>query len=200
MRIIALLFALLFAPAFGHEHSDVRVFMIRSQIDQAGPDPIVFVGDSITEAARLPAEICGHPVVNAGIGGATISGIRQALYRIGEFSAAAIVVAIGTNDAIAEPPIDQSFRFLLDELRTRSSHLVIVGIPPIGQAEALDPVKGSEVNETIARIAGKGFVNVRQALVGSDLLGDGVHLNPRGYRIWLPIVTDAVHSSLECAP
>jgi hypothetical protein len=50
-----------------HDHKDVRQFMIGAAL--AGTDrPIVVFGDSITEMARLPETIEGHPVVNAGIG------------------------------------------------------------------------------------------------------------------------------------
>jgi hypothetical protein len=52
----------------GHAHVSVRQFVIHSQIAQV-KDPVVFVGDSITESAFLPAAICGHPVVNAAVGG-----------------------------------------------------------------------------------------------------------------------------------
>ena len=50
---------------------EVRSFMIRSQLAQA-MSPIVIIGDSITEAALLPSSVCGHDVVNAGIGGMTV--------------------------------------------------------------------------------------------------------------------------------
>jgi len=63
-------------------------------------DPIVFVGDSITESAFLPASFCGHPVVNAGLGGATARTYLQfASSVLSTLKAALIVVAIGTNDA-----------------------------------------------------------------------------------------------------
>jgi hypothetical protein len=46
--------------------------MIRAAME--GLDrPIVILGDSITEMARLPETIGTHPVVNAEIGGATIA-------------------------------------------------------------------------------------------------------------------------------
>ena len=50
---------------------DVRAFMIRSQLARAR-NPVVIIGDSITEAALLPSSICGHDVVNAGVGCMTV--------------------------------------------------------------------------------------------------------------------------------
>jgi len=34
-------------------------------------NPIILVGDSITEASTPARELCGHPVVNAGLNSAT---------------------------------------------------------------------------------------------------------------------------------
>ena len=34
-------------------------------------DAIVILGDSIVEASTLPLSLCGHPIVNAGIGRAS---------------------------------------------------------------------------------------------------------------------------------
>lgn len=63
---LPLVLALVAAPAVAHDHGEARLFVIRSQLAQAGPNPIVFSGDSIVEATLLPAEICGHRVINAG--------------------------------------------------------------------------------------------------------------------------------------
>ncbi|MDI3560219.1 hypothetical protein [Bradyrhizobium sp. Arg816] len=52
-----------------NDRIQVRTFAIKSQIAQA-TQPIVFVGDSLTEGAWLPSALCGH-LANAGIGGAT---------------------------------------------------------------------------------------------------------------------------------
>jgi hypothetical protein len=34
-------------------------------------DAVVILGDSIVEASTLPRSLCGHPIVNAGVGGAS---------------------------------------------------------------------------------------------------------------------------------
>jgi hypothetical protein len=48
-----------------HDHQDVRAYMIKAALADLD-QPIVVLGDSITEMARLPETINGHPVVNAG--------------------------------------------------------------------------------------------------------------------------------------
>jgi hypothetical protein len=55
-----------------------RCQAIRHQkLAQAGDNAIVFIGDSITESALLPETICGHQVVNAGLGGAPVTNVRN---------------------------------------------------------------------------------------------------------------------------
>jgi hypothetical protein len=51
-------------------HRATRQFVVRSTLARFD-DAIVVLGDSIVEASTLPRSLCGHPVVNAGIGGAS---------------------------------------------------------------------------------------------------------------------------------
>ena len=59
-------------------------------------NPILVLGDSIVEASTLPRELCGHPIVNAGLDGAsTTSDLGNWLTDvIGEKPASAVVVAL----------------------------------------------------------------------------------------------------------
>jgi hypothetical protein len=93
----------------GHEHSDVRENVIAAHLARV-KNPIIFLGDSITEAAVLPRAICGHPVVNAGIGGAGVDDLlKVAPSLLNDKSPVLVVVAIGTNDAYATPGREQGF-------------------------------------------------------------------------------------------
>src|SRR5579859_4233191 len=64
--------------------------------------PIIVLGDSITEASTLPRSLCGHALVNAGLDGAsTASDLGTWLLDVlNGRRAAAILVALGTNDAL----------------------------------------------------------------------------------------------------
>ncbi|MGA2058303.1 MAG: SGNH/GDSL hydrolase family protein, partial [Bradyrhizobium sp.] len=53
-------------------HRQARQLVVHytlSRLDQ----PIVIVGDSLTEASTLPRTYCGHPVIDAGLNGASTS-------------------------------------------------------------------------------------------------------------------------------
>src|SRR3954451_12615018 len=60
-------------------HASTRRFVIQTTLARAD-DPVVILGDSIVEASTLPRSVCGHVIVNAGIGGAsTASGLGAML-------------------------------------------------------------------------------------------------------------------------
>src|SRR5438105_2759227 len=117
----------------GHKHTEVRSFIIQSQLAQA-KDPIVFVGDSITESAFLPGSLCGHPVVNAGLGGANAR-LYLDFAVLPTLRSSLIVVAIATNDSAMiakyEEPFASNCSSLIQFLKPHAASLVLVGIPPL---------------------------------------------------------------------
>lgn len=192
----------------GSNHLDVRQFVIKSQLAQAGDDAVVFVGDSITESALLPSDLCGHRIVNAGVGGTTVESYMQVLRGIPAFAASAIVVALGTNDAAraAKGGFADHYSQLLTVLRTYSSRVLLAGLPPVDPDGALaedyiDPDKAGRINEAVRRIAHDSeidFVDLRATMTMSDLTVDGVHLSPDGYKVWTPEILRAAKAELHC--
>ncbi|MDE5451340.1 hypothetical protein GWE18_00420 [Bradyrhizobium sp. CSA112] len=199
----ALLALAVAGPATAHDHTEVRIFVIRSQLAQAGANSIVFVGDSIVESALLPAEICGHRVVNAGIGGATTYQYALTARRLA-FRAAAVVIAIGTNDAepasLSEFP--DRYNFLDKALRTRSDVVLYAGIPPLESGPAtgsLDRASSDKIDDMIRYYAGRKYIDIRSALVQAKTPTlDGVHLSPVAQAVWFRTVLDKLTSALGC--
>jgi lysophospholipase L1-like esterase len=199
------------SPAdLGHKHTTVRGLIIQSQLAQAKGRPVVFVGDSITESAMLPSSLCGHPVVNAGLGGAsTRSYLHFAQSVLPTLSAPLIVVALGTNDSqtAARKAADfvGSYIALLDFLKPRAGSIVLVGVPPLEMAGTLasgyfDQAAADENDRTIRKIAAANslpFADVR-TMTGENLTVDGVHLTPDGYAKWRAAVLSAASKALNC--
>jgi lysophospholipase L1-like esterase len=198
----------------GHEHSDVREFVIAGHLARA-ERPIVFLGDSITEAAVLPDAICGHTVVNAGIGGA---GVDQLLKvepsLLGGKSLALVVIAIGTNDAYATPGRESQFSAsyvkLLQILKLIAPKLVVANIPPVDPKGVLTVAVGidagliSRINLLLPRLAedaGASFIDLNKAvsLEGATETLDGVHLAPVTYDLWDTAMLAGVKSALNCS-
>ena len=99
-------------------------------------NPIIVLGDSVTEASTLPRALCGHPIVNAGLNGAsTASDLGTWLIEaLDGKQAAAIVVSLGTNDALmprSRQQFQTSYSALLAQLSKAAPHMAVLAIPPI---------------------------------------------------------------------
>ena len=49
-------------------HRTTRQFVLRLTLERV-VDPIIILGDSIVEASTPPRSLCGHAIINAGVGG-----------------------------------------------------------------------------------------------------------------------------------
>lgn len=197
----------LMSPAdLGNYRSDIRIFMINSQLRQAR-EPIVIVGDSITEAAFLPSTICGHSVVNAGIGGLTSSsylGLIKSQGLLSDMKASLTIIALGTNNAQKLASIEEfesSYKDLLTVLKQHSSSIVLAGIPPLEDG-ALTPyfdlAKAEQINRAIQLIAGEEHLAFAPFAREETPTTDGVHLTAEGYKLWRGTVISAIQKSLNC--
>src|ERR1700676_283654 len=115
-------------------HATTRHFVIQSTLARFD-GAIVVLGDSIVEASTLPRSLCGHAIVNAGIGGAsTASNLGSILAQsLGGKRAALVVVSLGTNDAAIPNSVEQyrsNYRALLSDLAALTPRSAIAAIPP----------------------------------------------------------------------
>jgi hypothetical protein len=168
-----------------HDHQDVRQFMIRAALE--GQDaPIVVIGDSITEMSRLPETIAGHPVVNAGIGGATIEDFTTLAPKLfAGFHPARIVIVLGANnDAMVGP----AYVALLSTLKKFAPRLLAAAVPaPDGAA-----LKNAQIKAAADR---EGVAFVETPMPDGSFLTDHTHLNAAGYRVWTPALVAAISTS-----
>lgn len=173
-------------------------------------DPIVVLGDSITEASALPRAACGHPIVNAGLNGAsTASDLGSWLVAaLDGKRVSAIVVALGTNDALlarSAETYQASFASLLTQLSDVTDHLAVLGIPAIDVKGNLTAEMQSEAmrridafNALLPALAAKHGANfIALPAMPSPHTIDGVHLSAAGYAVW----NDAVLKGISaCSP
>jgi lysophospholipase L1-like esterase len=177
-------------------HRSVRQLILHFTLARID-DPIIVLGDSIVEASALPRSLCGHPIVNAGLSGAsTASDLGRWLSgALAGKRAALIVVALGTNDALAQrsrQSFATSYTMLLAELSKMTPHVVVLAIPPIeaqgkvtveARDEAMGTIDGyNSMLPELARKGGAGFIAL-PAMPEPHTI-DGVHLNAAGYLVW----------------
>jgi len=177
-------------------HRQARQLVVHytlSRLDQ----PIVIVGDSLTEASTLPRTYCGHPVIDAGLNGASTSSDLGTwlIEALDGRRAGAILVALGTNDALLEhsgQDFETSYAALLAQLAKVTDHLAVLGIPAIEvrgrvSAELQKQAMGriDAFNALLPALAGKsGASFVALPPMPAPHTIDGVHLDAAGYAVW----------------
>jgi lysophospholipase L1-like esterase len=187
------------------EHREARQFVLYHTLSRVA-DPVVVLGDSIVEASTLPRSICGHPIVNGGLGGAsTASDLANWLAAaLDGKRAALIMVSLGTNDALrsapkADPEFAKRYGALLAQLAKLTPKLAVMEIPPLEARGRMTPEIREEAmaiidqyNSTlpqVARESGATFVALPTMTQPHTI--DGVHLSATGYASWDSAVTQA---------
>jgi lysophospholipase L1-like esterase len=194
-------------PEITQHHRETTFGHLR--IDPQIPDEaVIFIGDSITEGLCVSAVTT--PAVNFGIGNDTTLG---ALERMGAYTSLArvraVVLAIGVNDLQrrSNEEILANYQRIL-ELIPAQTTVVVSGVLPLGE-EALRKRVGSEthrlknLNEQLLLLArnraATTFVDAGPELADSSGFlrgnyheGDGVHLSPEGYAVWVKALQEGL--------
>ena len=160
---------------------------------------IIFLGDSITQGLNVAA--ITHPAINYGVGMDTSYGLIQRLPKYESLKRAShIVIAIGINDLIRTHRDDKvlvsNFQKIFD-LLPEGIPVTVQAMLPVDERVTL---KGFNqridlLNESLAVLTssnGGNFINVQPELRDKQgnlkaqyHIGDGLHLNTEGYRIWI---------------
>jgi lysophospholipase L1-like esterase len=186
-------------------HGPTRQFVIRSTLGRVD-DAVVVLGDSIVEASTLPRSVCGHAIVNAGIGGAsTVSGLGSMLsLSLGGKRAALVVVSLGTNDAAIPHSVERyrsNYRALLTEAARLTPRIAIAAIPPpeagLEEAKKVSAALIDSYNAILPELAKE----VRAAFIPLPAMPeqhtmDGIHLNAAGYEVWDRAIVRGIESAL----
>ena len=172
--------------------------LLLAELDgKMSPGGTVFLGDSITQL--LPVKSLSPDAVNFGIGGDSAKGLAE---RVGSYksleTAKVLVIQIGTNDVLSGAPgYEQDFTRLAEALPA-APVIYWYAVPPLdGTIEKranLNRIKDlNKLIENLCRARAKcvfvdltgkysdGLGNLRTEFH----IGDGIHLNAKGYEIWI---------------
>jgi GDSL-like Lipase/Acylhydrolase family len=186
-------------------HGPTRQFVIRSTLARV-ENAVVILGDSIVEMSTLPRSLCGHPIVNAGIGGAsTESNLGSSLTEsLGNRRAALIVVSLGTNDAALPNSVERyrsNYRALLTELAALTPRTAVMAIPPpeagLEEAKKLSLATIDNYNAILPALAEEARATfIPLPAMPERHTFDGIHLNAAGYEIWDAAILRGIESAL----
>ena len=192
-------------PLILDTHGPTRQFVIRSTLARV-ENAVVILGDSIVEMSTLPRSLCGHPIVNAGIGGAaTESHLGSILTEsLGNRRAALIVVSLGTNDAAKPNSVERyrsNYRSLLTELAALTPRTAIMAIPPpeagLEEAKKLSLATIDSYNAILPALAEEARATfIALPAMPERHTFDGIHLNAAGYEIWDGAILRGIESAV----
>ncbi len=188
---------------------------LHTRMDDNVPDgAVIFIGDSITQQLCVSGVVALS--VNYGIGGDTTAGVLQRLPKYRSIKrAAAIVVAVGINDLNFRTN-EQILRnyLLIAEQKPKKVPVIFSAVLPVDE-KAHEGWRGwnqriqalnADLKSFISKSKNLFFVDGGYLLVdGQGNLareyhaGDGLHLNARGYAIWMKELQKAIISSQQRA-
>jgi lysophospholipase L1-like esterase len=166
---------------------------------------ILIIGDSLTQNARLPASVCGTPLINGGIRGSRASTFIPFAEEMTarQLSPALIVIAIGINDALRAYRTDfrATYGLLIDSLP--KSPIALATLAPIDTnfpiAKMLNPSTIKSIDAAIIEIAasrGAPIIDLG-AIVGIESR-DGIHPTESTYHHWITVIVAGIESALKC--
>jgi hypothetical protein len=216
--LMALILGSLAGGLIGHlaapSYRDQRLAQISAELRGVPGDYLLAIGDSHV-ALWHGRELCGLPLVNAGLQGATTADTEALLARLSlPHRPRAIILAVGTNDAnrkrFREPPeavirFRHAFRALLRQVVGRSDLVLVATLPRIEASQ--DAVFSAQVAAAIAATA-EGACRKEASCRVADRFGhaiprmDGLHLADyeRAYRDIAPAICGAITGDVTAGP
>lgn len=195
----------------------VRLKTVQAQLDQVRGRYVVVMGDSHAERLFLP-ELCGLPVVNAGLSGATLGEVLDLARKIAPpRRAEAVLLSVGTNDIwVKRTPettqAESGFSAGLAALAQRltgawADRRALIAIPPVeDKEEAMFPRSAAgRYSAMLARSCEPErciyldlFAGAEKAPGRRSAFSDGVHL--RDYARFVRDREDALCKGLGLTP
>lgn len=185
---------------------------------------VVFLGDSITDGWRLNEYFPDRDFVNRGISG-QISGemLGRMKADVLDLHPEAVVILAGTNDLARGIPltvIEDNYLMMADLATFNKVKVIFASVLPVTDAHKdvnpsyeqtrnRPPVYINELDDWMRRLCQQRaytYLDYFSAMVDSagrmkdDLTDDGLHPNPKGYRIMAPLALEAVQKTLRPKP
>ena len=165
------------------------------------------MGDSITEGGQNWSQKLGIPKIrNRGISGDMTNGVLKRLAEITHFKPKAIIILIGINDLYnihyqKEIPsaeyVGNNIIKITEILREKSPETKIFLQTVLPTTEVFMKANIAKVNNIIKTYEKNGVYKVialnaefsdKNGLLKKELTTDGVHLNDKGYTVWVELI------------
>ena len=159
-----------------------------------GPFVVIF-GDSLTNNAHFPSQICGYRTINIGIDGANASTFIQFAEQMSfsNLHPSFVVVALGVNDAIQTGGSD--FKEALDLLLRNLPRAVPLALTTVFQnVPSIDTI-----NDEIRKAANRKGATIIETENLGILTSDGVHPTHASQPTWETAIVSGIKRGLGCS-
>ncbi|WP_431126118.1 GDSL-type esterase/lipase family protein [Flagellimonas flava] len=189
---------------FTKQHYPQRIAEFKKNPLQLGD--IVFLGNSITEeGGDWNEKISRKNAKNRGISGDTSEGVLARMKEVTYFKPTQVFILIGINDLFNEKisgrEVFENILKIVEKLEKESpnTEIFVQTILPANTASIVEKIKST--NEFIrlnAQNEGYKIIDLHPLYIGSsdfmnmDYSYDGVHLNEKGYEIWVDTIKHLV--------
>lgn len=168
-------------------------------VEKVPNNPIVFIGDSLTDRFQLATYFPNKPVINRGIGGDFADGPWDRKHLLGlDKNPVAIFLMIGTNNLLYNTRLsnylsDVEKLILYLKQEAPNAKIYIQSICPMAQSTNVLPSLIEKYNKDLQELAKKlelTYIDIFSLFQGEDgyikpeLTNDGVHFTPLAYEIW----------------
>jgi len=187
--------------------------------EAAQPGRVVFYGDSITDGWKLDQYFPGKPYVNRGISGQTTAQMLVRMFPdVIDLKPAALILLAGTNDIARNngpqtfDQITQNIQAISELAQLHGIKVILCAIMPVSdytprkQAARRPPADILKLNAWIKDYAAKvtaTYADYYTATVDDKgflkdgFSGDGLHPNPKGYELMVPVAEAAIKKALQ---
>jgi len=170
---------------------------------------IVFLGNSITSGGKDWSKKLNYPnIYNRGIAGDVTDGVLARINEIVYFRPRAVFLLIGINDLWNNMPpsaeyVGNNILKIAQTIKDRSpkTKIYIQTILPVEKEVHKQSIKKvndiikSNLKDDIYKVIDLYSVFVDdKGLMKDDLFNDGIHLNEKGYAVWVQFIKSTVHS------
>ena len=172
--------------------------------DMKQQNPILFLGDSLTEWFDYERYFPGKNIVNHGIAGDTTSGVLHRMDEVIKDNPDQIFLMIGTNDLfhrIAKETITVNHEIIIEilSLKLPKTQILVQSIMPVNE-EMMSCMK---LNSTISWLNGRlaeycseknlRFINLfdnflKNGQLSPEYTTDGAHLSQSAYKLWSDLI------------
>lgn len=160
----------------------------------------VFLGDSITDHGELQTYFPGEVVLNRGIVDDKTKGVLDRIDEVVKRKPKEVYILIGINDVAEGVEVDvykKNMEKIIQSFDQSTTKVIVQSILPVNNQEFPNKIPNKNVdqyNEVLQKIAEENdieYVDLNQHFKDSDgqlkkeLTVDGVHLNGKGYDVWM---------------